>query len=162
MRLNDKLNMTIESTSGTRLRRIALAAAALTSSVVGLASVGTDQASATTSGVSTSFYGTCVGGAFGASNIYCLPSRLTATGVSEFQSKLTNDTNSQSCFSNISMVDSAGFYLSGSTWHEGSGGDHELAPSVYGVTENYAASVASGTQEQIATQFCTLEFSATY
>jgi len=162
MKSLNTLNTAIRSTKVTRCRRATLAVAISLSSLVGISAIGVGQASATTSAESTSYTGPCVGNAFGSSNVECLPSRLTSTGVSEFEAELLGDPNNASCFANISYVYGAGYYLDGSSWIEGSGGDASLSPAGYGDWFGFASDVVSGTKEQVVDQFCDLDFNVTY
>ena len=161
MKSLSNLSSAVGSMRATRCRRAILVIAISMSSMVGLSALGMSQASATTSAESTSYdAGPCVQNDFGVYNVYCLPSRLTSTGA-EFKFELLGDPENAGCFSDISWVDGAGFYLEDASWYEGSGGTYLLDPSGYGDWFDLG-SVSSGLSEQVVDQFCTLDFNVTY
>lgn len=145
-----------------KLRRAVMTVVLASAPLLGVAALGASSASATTSEVTTNYSsGDCVGAYFGGpGSAYCLSARLTSTGVAEFKSVVIVDTLSNNCFANGGSDYTSGFYLSGSTWEMGSGGQTLIDSSNHDA--NYASSVLSSTSEQVVTLSCTLDFDATY
>jgi hypothetical protein len=146
-----------------RMKKSRRAVLALTISLpafLGISVIGASQASATTTTVSTSYHGSCLYGQWG-SQVVCLPSRLTSTGVPQFKAKFLSDSNATNCFANYASVKMNGYWLDAGFWVYNSGGPYTLTSGSEGSTFSFGF-VASGYEEQIGVNYCTLDFQATY
>ncbi len=142
--------------------------AALTS-ILGFISGGffvSSVSAATVDNTPAGFYGTCVGGQDGGSgSVACLNTRLTSTGVPEFKSVLSvNSNNAVNLYilKASSLTDtSSGWFWNGLYWIEQTQSPQYVtnAPESF----NYIANVPRGAYEQIVDSYpLTFDFNVTY